>query len=534
MKREKVSFMGSLKHPAQEESFVNYRECTLIKKDTGCCLMCSFSTFSMTNRMKFAPALLFLPLSLLAADPLPDPAVVTEAMKKATTFYSTKLAVHGGYASAWKTDLSAGMTEHKESKTVISIQPPGTTTVGLSFVKAYQATGNALFLEAAKAAGKALIECQLASGGWDSDFDFAEDQAKKYHLHQQALKGDADTGKRKNISTLDDNKTQSALLFLLELAHLPECKNDSILQESLKFGLDSLLAAQYPNGAWPQQYSAAADAAPPVKPAAYPKEWPRTFPKANYGSFYTLNDGNMQMAVQLCLRAHELTHDERFLSSAKKAGDFFILAQMPEPQRGWAQQYNHDMEPVWARKFEPPCVTGGESLSTMETLHDLFIVTGDVRYLKPIPAALAWYERSRLADGQYARFYELQTNKPLYCVKDSYELTYDDSNLPTHYGFKMDHIGRGLEKLKERMEQPRETLLAKSRGPDSEKAWTSKAKSGAGKVNAALAAQNPDGIWIKSDDIDAGEFTKHMNAMAMYVDAARKGGVIFSRQRAQN
>ncbi len=45
-------------------------------------------------------------------------------------------------------------------------------------------------------------------------------------------------------------------------------------------------------------------------------------------------------------------------------------------------------------------------------------------------------KRSLLADGQIARFYELQTNRPLYFVRDTYELTYDDSNLPTHYGFK--------------------------------------------------------------------------------------------------
>lgn len=107
--------------------------------------MWSFSTFSMSTRMKFTTALLFLPLSLLAADPLPDPAAVTEAMQKATTFYATKLAVHGGYATTWKKDLSAGMTEHKESKTVISIQPHGTTTIGLAMVKAFQATGNSFF-----------------------------------------------------------------------------------------------------------------------------------------------------------------------------------------------------------------------------------------------------------------------------------------------------------------------------------------------------------------------------------------------------
>lgn len=470
-----------------------------------------------------------LPLPVLAAGPFPAPAGVTAGLKKATAFCTEKLAVHGGYASSWSKDLSMGFSESHESKTLISIQPPGTTTLGMAFVKAYQATGDAQFLEAARAAGKALIECQLASGGWSDDFDFAPDKAKAYHLRQQVLAGDTEPGKRRFYSTLDDNKTQSALLFLLELAHLPECKNDVALQACLKFGLDSLLGAQFPNGAWPQQFDKAADPATPVLKAAYPKDWPRQFPKEKYVGYYTLNDSNMQRIVQVLLRAHELTGEARFLESAKKAGDFFILAQMPEPQPGWAQQYNHQMEPVWARKFEPPCVTGGESLSTMETLHELYVVTGDEKFLKPLPAAFAWYERSKLPDGSFARFYELQTNKPLYFVKDTYELVYDDSNLPTHYGFKLDYVQRDLDRLKEQLKKPREELLAKRALPTEEKSWASRAKGAADKAAQALKSQQPDGSWLKNDEVDAAEFVRHMNAMSIYAEGARKGGAAFEK-----
>ncbi|MEN3943681.1 pectate lyase [Prosthecobacter sp. SYSU 5D2] len=476
---------------------------------------------------------LLLPLSALAADSLPDPAEVTAGMKKAAAFYTEKLAVHGGYASAWKKDLSAGVTEHKESKTVISIQPHGTTSVGHALVKAYEATGEKQFLEAAKAAGKALIECQLASGGWDSDFDFADEQAKRYHLRKDVLAGDKETGKRRNSSTLDDNKTQSALLLLLELAHLPECKDDAELHTALKAGMDSLLGAQYPNGAWPQQYSGPVDASLPVMKAAYPKDWPRTFPKEDYKGYYTLNDGNMMKIVQLLLRAHELTKEEKYMSAAKKAGDFFILAQMPEPQTAWAQQYNHQMEPVWARKFEPPCVSGGESLSTMKTLQELYVVTGEEKYMKPLAAAFAWYAKSELPDGQYARFYELKTNKPLYFVKDTYELVYDDSNLPTHYGFKLDWVNKDLEALRNQMDRSREELLAKRGGPTDDKGWASRAKGAGSKAQQALKSQTADGIWMKGDEIDAGEFVKHMNAMAYYVEGASKGGDAFAKLRAK-
>lgn len=71
----------------------------------------------------------------------------------------------------------------------------------------------------------------------------------------------------------------------------------------------------------------------------------------------------------------------------------------------------------------------------LQGLLDLYRVTGEERFLEPVPRALAWIERSKLADGRLARFYELQTNRPLYFTKD-YVLTYDDSDVPTHYSFK--------------------------------------------------------------------------------------------------
>jgi hypothetical protein len=48
---------------------------------------------------------------------------------------------------------------------------------------------------------------------------------------------------------------------------------------------------------------------------------------------------------------------------------------------------------------------------------------------------MAHLEKSLLRDGQLARFYELETNRPLYFTKN-YALTYDDDDLPTHYSFK--------------------------------------------------------------------------------------------------
>ncbi len=464
---------------------------------------------------------LLLSSSLIAAAELPDPAVITAAMRKAAVYAHTHLAREGGYASSWDKDGKLGAVEHGESPTLISIQPPGTTTMGLALLRAFQATGDAVFLHAAKDAAKALLKCQLASGGWDSDFDFDPEKAKKYHLRSALDAGDSDPKKRRNATTLDDNKTQSALLFLLEMVHEPACKDDAELKRCTKFAFDALLAAQAPIGAWPQQFNGPADASAPVVKASYPAEWSRTCPAVKYTGFYTLNDDNLERIAHLLFRAYELEKDERCLTALKKLGEFFILAQLPEPQPVWAQQYDRDMHPVWARKFEPPSVTGDESIGAMETLHRLWLLTGDVKYVKPIKPALEWFERSKLPDGTHARFYELHTNKPLFFVKDSYELTYDDRNMPTHYAFKTSQQGN-LDTFKKQLVMGIEELKTKLAGPQTPKEWASKAKSAASKAQRAAAALDREGRWLKSDRIDGGEFSKHLLTMAVYVEARKK------------
>jgi PelA/Pel-15E family pectate lyase len=463
---------------------------------------------------------LLLATSAIAAD-LPDPAAMTAAMKKAVTYATQHLAREGGYASSYVKEGKIGEVEHGESPTIISIQPPGTTTMGLAMLRAWRATGDELFLKAARDAAAALIKSQLASGGWDSDFDFAPDKVQRYHLRSQWEAGDKDTGKRRNSSTLDDNKTQSALMLLLEVANEPAFKDDNALQQAKKTAFDALLAAQASNGGWPQQFSGPADPAAPVLKASYPESWSRTFPAIKYTSYPTLNDNNLSEIAKVLTRAHELEKDPRYLAALKKLGDFLLLAQMPEPQPVWAMQYDHDMHPAWARKFEPPSVTAYESLGAMETLHDLYLLTADAKYLAPMQAALAWFDRSRLPDGTHARFYELRTNKPLFFVKDTYQLTYDDANLPTHYSFK-DQRQDDVDRFKKRLDQPREQLLQQLAGPQTPKEWAKRARGAADKARRAAESLDSEGRWLKNDRIDGSDFTKNLNALSYYVEAAKK------------
>jgi len=44
--------------------------------------------------------------------------------------------------------------------------------------------------------------------------------------------------------------------------------------------------------------------------------------------------------------------------------------------------------------------------------------TGEARFLEPIPRAIAWFRRSELSPGVWARMYELRTNTPVYGDRD--------------------------------------------------------------------------------------------------------------------
>ncbi|MGC3971821.1 MAG: pectate lyase [Pirellulales bacterium] len=138
--------------------------------------------------------------------------------------------------------------------------------------------------------------------------------------------------------------------------------------------------------------------------------------------------------------AYGIYRDEKYKRAIALLGDFLIAAQMPDPQPAWCQQYNYELVPIWARKFEPPAVSGWESQDVLETLLDVYGLTQDAKYLKPIPSALAYLKKSQLADGRMVRYYELETNKPLYMNRngEQYYLTYDDTNLPDHYGWKQE------------------------------------------------------------------------------------------------
>ncbi len=352
------------------------------------------------------------------------------AMRNAADFYHGEVSLHGGYVYHYSLDLNQRWGEGVATKDQIWVQPPGTPTVGMAYLRAYEATGDHFYLDAATDAARALVYGQLRSGGWTNSIDF---DPKSPHVADYRN----GKGRGKNNSSLDDGQTESAIQFLVQ-ADKALGFRDIPIHESVMFALDALLAAQYPNGGFPQVWTGPVPAQP-VIPATYPDyDWRSEGRIKNYWDMYTLNDNVTGYVAATLVEAHRTYDDARYLGALKQLGNFLILSQMPQPQPGWAQQYSYEMKPIWARKFEPPGVSGDETQEVISTLMLIAEVTGDRKYLEPIASAAAWLKRSLLADGQVARYYELKTNRPLYMQRrgDTYELTYDDSNLPDHYGWK--------------------------------------------------------------------------------------------------
>ena len=356
---------------------------------------------------------------------------ILETMRKAAMFYCTKVASHGGYVYYYSVDLKQRWGEGVATRNQIWVQPPGTPTVGMAYLKAFEATGDQFYLDAATKAAEALVYGQLRSGGWTNCVDF-NPRGRVAQYRNGA-------GRGQNNSSLDDGQTQSAIQLLVCVDKALGFRHQEI-HESARFALDALLAAQFPNGGFPQVWTGPV-AKHPVVNAGYPTyNWRTESQIKNYWDMYTLNDNIAGYVAQVLIDAYQVYKDERYKTALQRLGDFLILAQMPHPQPAWAQQYNYAMKPIWARKFEPPGISGDESQEVIETLMKMYCLTGERKYLEPIPRALTYLKRSLLSDGKLARFYELKTNKPLYMFRrgDIYTLTYDDSNLPEHYGWKTD------------------------------------------------------------------------------------------------
>ena len=307
-----------------------------------------------------------------------------------------------------------------------------------------------------------MLLYQRSNGGWPQ----YKGDPTDYRLpisaeHRAQLLADKDRGD----ATLDDRSTTTEIRHLLE--SYVRTANPAYFRAA-EAGLEYLLAAQYPNGGWPQRY-------------------PDT---SGYHGHITFNDGAMINVLRTLRDAATgapyftpLSDSLRQRAETAVAAGIncILLSQVYQDDRltSWGAQHDrHTLAPAPARKFEPAALSGKESVGILLFLME--IPDPSSRIQTAIREAVAWFESVRIdgyraeiiedpeqptgrdrvlipdADNTvWARFYELKTNRPLFTGRDGvvrYRLEDVDNERRVGYGFYGEWGEKLLEKAYPRWE----------------------------------------------------------------------------------
>ncbi|MFA6241968.1 MAG: pectate lyase [Candidatus Hydrogenedentales bacterium] len=357
----------------------------------------------MRNKLHIATFLLIATVAGFLAAPAalgepPTRDAILATMQRATDFAFNTLANRGGFVWLYTMELEP-YGELKARPSMIWVEPPSTPSVGIMLLDAHRATGDAYYLEQARKVAEALAWGQHPSGGWHYFIDFDPAGVENYYDTfftkcwgwQEYLK------KRKNC-TFDDYTTTEPTRFFLRLY---DTTKDPAHKAVLDKALGHILRAQYANGGWPQRY--------PIDP-----EHP------DYSACATLNDDVTLDCILVLLEAHERLGNAEYLAAARNGMDFYVRAQLPAPQAGWAQQYDADLKPAWGRPFEIATVCAPQTHTCVLDLFRFYAITGDKKYLEPVPKALEWLDSARVPGAEgftHTCYNETGTNRPIYILQ---------------------------------------------------------------------------------------------------------------------
>jgi PelA/Pel-15E family pectate lyase len=266
-----------------------------------------------------------------------------------------------------------------------------------------------------------ILSFQTPSGGWSKRTDMSKAPRKP----GQAF------GVEKNYIPTFDNGATSTQLMLLAQAH--QATGDKRYSDAFARGLDYIIAAQYPNGGWPQNF-------PLV---------------GGYHDHITYNDALMSdlMVVlhKVVLARNEFsfvtqTQRQAAQASLSRALDCVLKTQVISNGKRTIWGAQHDaktLQPAKARAYEMISLTSSESVGMLNFLMDLENPSSAI--VNAIHAAAAWYENNKIigktwtrgdtalkedknAPPLWARFYEIGTNKPLFGDRDD-SVHYDLANV---------------------------------------------------------------------------------------------------------
>ncbi len=384
---------------------------------------------SLINRVVIFLIFITLPNIGLADSSVREQALRT--MKSASQFMLEKASYRGGFVWSYLPDFSRQWGELEARRTMVWMQPPGTSSVGHLMLDAYHSTGDEFYYQGAQKVAAAIIFAQHASGGWNYVADYAGEASLKdwyatigknaWRLEEfQHYYGNA---------TFDDMGTAEAAKFLLRM--YLEKRNEQYrgpLYKAMSFVLNS----QYPIGGWPQRF-----------PLMYDHPYPD---HPDYSSFITFNDDVAAENIDFLLMCYQTLGETRVREPIIRAMNAFIVTQLGQPQPGWALQYTTELQPAGARSYEPRSLHTPTTAENISQLIKFYRLTGETKFLARIPEALDWLDSLKFSDTKtlegrtHPGFVELGTGKALFThrrgsnsANGEYYVDHVPGNMLAHY-----------------------------------------------------------------------------------------------------
>lgn len=280
--------------------------------------------------------------------------------------------------------------------------------------------------EADRIAGNVLLY-QRATGGWPKNTEMTAvlAEAERAEILRQ---------KRLIDSTIDNGATYTEMAFLARVydARVRDATKREPLRRAFLDGLDYLLRAQYASGGWPQFY--------PLR--------------RGYYTHITFNDDAMVGVLSLLRAVTRKESPYAFVDAGRRVRAERAVAKGVEcilrcqiiidgKRTVWCAQHDENtFAPAPARAYEKISLSGSESVGITRFL--MGTLRPDPRVIAAIEGAVAWFEAAKLtgikvverpdaalpkgfdrvvvadpaAPPIWARFYEIGTNRPIFCGRD--------------------------------------------------------------------------------------------------------------------
>ena len=314
-----------------------------------------------------------------------------------------------------------------------------------------------------------VLSFQTPSGGWSKRTDMISGLRKV---------GQAFGSEKRYIPTFDNNATTDQVRFL---AAMYAATKQVVYQKAVEKAINLILAAQYPNGCWPQTY-------PLV---------------GGYHDHITFNDGvivnNLDVLDKIVNNGGDyalLDTNEDFLSlqaQAKVAINLGVqcLLETQVKVNGvltvWGAQHDvQTLQPTSARAYEMASLASEESQGVVEWLMHYASQNSSAneQIILTLDSAIAWFRQTKIdgyrwhrvgasvaelvedTDGPllWARFYEIGTNKPVFGDRDG-TIHYDVNKISLERRLRYGWFNEGPRRLIREYESWRKDVSVKNIKP---------------------------------------------------------------------